>query len=208
MPTTRTRRRRNFQPTVSATQWALLTDQPLDEIEPGLDQDFERWCFNWLDDSEPPWRAKTGRQLWVENCDAVLEEWIPAHPGSRPSTWWRFAAPAPRQRVGGVGTPKSELLANAPRFWCGVPLDWVSRWEVEYYNGRATDIHGNPISTNHREGEFKEIAINPQNPPTYESQASFLDRYGLLLPGERRRICDADFRPVKITDILDLGPME
>jgi hypothetical protein len=84
----------------------------------------------------------------------------------------------------------------------------VSRWEVEYYNGRATDIHGNPISTNHREGEFKEIAINPQNPPTYESQASFLDRYGLLLPGERRRIRDADFRPVKISDILDLGPME
>src|ERR1041385_2983447 len=84
MPTTRTRRRRSFRPAVSATQGALPTDQPVIE-ESGISQDFERWCFNWDNDGDPPWREKSGRQLWAEHREAVLTEWIAENPGTRPS---------------------------------------------------------------------------------------------------------------------------
>ncbi len=37
--------------------------------------------------------------LWEANRDAVLAEWIAAHPGTRPSLWWRHDAPEPRDET-------------------------------------------------------------------------------------------------------------
>jgi hypothetical protein len=42
------------------------------------------------------------------------------------------------------------------------------------------------------------VAIDPDNPPIYESQASYLERHGLFLPGERRRLKPADFEPERV----------
>ena len=35
--------------------------------------------------------------------------------------------------------------------------------------------------------------IDPASPPIFESETSYLDRHGLLLPTEKRRLSDADF---------------
>jgi hypothetical protein len=44
-------------------------------------------------------------------------------------------------------------------------------------------------------------AYDPANPPLYESQASYLLRHDLLLPGERRRLTEGDLDPEAI--VLD-----
>ena len=52
---------------------------------------------------------------------------------------------------------------------------WMSAREVVYYG--------------------KGQAINPEDPPVYESEASYLERRGLLLPGDQARLSRADFEP-------------
>jgi hypothetical protein len=42
------------------------------------------------------------------------------------------------------------------------------------------------------------VVLSESDPPTYESDASYLRRLGLLLPGELRRISRDDFNPVVI----------
>ncbi len=39
------------------------------------------------------------------------------------------------------------------------------------------------------------IEIETEDPPIFESQATYLDRLGLLLPGERKRLTAEDFEP-------------
>jgi hypothetical protein len=42
------------------------------------------------------------------------------------------------------------------------------------------------------------IEIDPDDPPRYESESKYLLRLGLLLPGERERLCPRDFWPERI----------
>ena len=46
--------------------------------------------------------------------------------------------------------------------------------------------------------ELKGVPFDPKDPPTFESEAAYLDRLKLLAPGERRRIPAADFEPVRV----------
>jgi hypothetical protein len=39
------------------------------------------------------------------------------------------------------------------------------------------------------------VEIDPENPPIFESQAAYLERHGLFLPGERKRLTRRDFEP-------------
>jgi hypothetical protein len=157
--------------------------------------------------------------LWNEHKGEILPAWIKKHPGTRPSWWWLFSAPRitpktaaflgrasyigsspdefcePRRRLGGIGTPKHEVLNYAPSFDCGIPNDWVDLWQAEYYNGRRLDIHGNRIGTEYHEGDFKGAPIDPHDPPQYESQASYLKRHGLFEAGEEKRLRPRDFKP-------------
>ena len=59
-------------------------------------------------------------------------------------------------------------------------MDIIEQWQVMYYSGLAVDIHGAPIGDLYP-GDFKGVAIDPNDPPTFESQAAFLKRHGLLL---------------------------
>ena len=219
MPTNRVRRRRVFEPTITPTQWALLCDEPIPQDGP-MDGAIDRWCF---DADEPAkanaWGRRSAAELWAEHGVTVIEQWVAEYPGTRPSTWWRCEAPRatpgdyqaaisfrpdvaqPRRRLGGIGTPKFEVLAHVPLFWCGVPLDWVSRWEVEYYGDRRAEI-GLPPSNR----PFLGLAIDRDDPPMFESEAAYLDRHGLLRPGERRRLKPVDFEPKSILAILELEP--
>jgi hypothetical protein len=40
--------------------------------------------------------------------------------------------------------------------------------------------------------------VDPNNPPSFESQAAYLDRHGLLSDAEHRRLTPADFEPVTV----------
>ncbi len=154
----------------------------------------------------------TIRAAWGELREDILVGWVEKHPGTRPSAWWRYDAPRqpagrfpgwrydgklpePRERCGGVGTPAHEVLADAPRCSFGIPDSWVKQWAVDYYNGRALDGHGERIGTEYKEGHFAGVAIDPDNPPAFESQAAYLERHGLLLPGEKERLRKSDWEP-------------
>jgi hypothetical protein len=135
------------------------------------------------------------RGRWQEHGDDLLAEWIADHPGTRPWAWWRFDAPEPRHRLGGVGTPSFEVLAHAPEYDHGLPTQWVTVWDVEYYTGRAVDVHGKAIGQEFRGRRFAGQAIDPDDPPRYESEAAYLDRHGLLSAEERAELSADAFEP-------------
>ncbi len=152
---------------------------------------------------------------WNVAHDEILTEWIATDPGTRPSAWWKYAAPRqplgtfeggyydgklpePRRRLGGTGTPSHEVLAQGPWYKFGLPVCWVSKREEDFYNGRARHVDGHRIGTEYREGHFAGVAIDPDDPPRYESEATYLQRLDLLLPGELDRLTAADFEPETI----------
>ncbi|WP_146688505.1 hypothetical protein [Bradyrhizobium canariense] len=56
-------------------------------------------------------------------------------------------------------------------------------------------MYGSPIDDRYASNEFKGVAIDPNDSPTFESQAAFLKRHGLFLAGEERRLKSADWEP-------------
>lgn len=42
---------------------------------------------------------------------------------------------------------------------------------------------------------WEDAPHDPAKPALFESQAAYLDRHGLFLPGERKRLKAADFEP-------------
>jgi hypothetical protein len=78
-----------------------------------------------------------------------------------------------------------------PTFAYGLPAIWITPRDVRYFSGTAVDIHGAPIGGCLR--AFKGVAIDPDDPPTFESVPTFLKRHKLFLPGEERRLRKADW---------------
>jgi hypothetical protein len=154
--------------------------------------------------------------LWATHSDRIVAEHVAEYPGSRPARWWQQSAPRiplgtspgcyydgklpePRKRLGGTGTPASEVLAYVPTFSYGLPAIWITPWQVKYYGGTAVDIRGNPIGSL-VPTDFKGVAIDMSNPPRFESQATYLKRHGLFLAGEERRLRKADWDPETVTN--------
>jgi hypothetical protein len=133
--------------------------------------------------------------LWVAHADRIVAEHVNSYPGTRSHRWWQYDAPEPRRRLGGIGTPASDVLAYLPIFRYGLPWIWIEHWQVMYYSGLAVDIHGAPIGERYPTDSFKGVAIDPNDPPRFESQAAYLKRHGLFLAGEQRR---SDFEPETI----------
>jgi hypothetical protein len=137
-------------------------------------------------------------ETWGKVREEVMAAWVKEHPGTRPYGWWKYDAPLEqvkrwegqecpqRERLGGTGTPRHEVLGWGPHFEKGIPTGWVTKFDEEYYNGRRKDIHGNPIGTQYQEGHFKGVAIDPDDPPVFESEAAYLQRLGLLTEWEKR----------------------
>src|SRR5260370_4949272 len=88
--------------------------------------------------------------------------------------------------IGDVAPPTAPALEQ---FLSGLPTAWRER---EVRPTRAP--HWTTDENKDWPGESGQ-PIDPANPPLFESQATFLDRHGLLLPGERKRLTDADFAP-------------
>jgi hypothetical protein len=147
--------------------------------------------------------------LWTMHCERIVAEHVTIHPGTRPVRWWQYSAPRipvgtypgvwydgelpePRRRLGGTGTPAHDVLAYKPIYSCGLPAVWITPYQVRYYSGIAVDIHGTPIGDLYPRN-FKGVANDPNDPPTFESQAAYLKRHGLFLAGEERRLKKADW---------------
>ena len=205
MPTKRTRVTRNLIPEISDEELCFLSDAML-----GIRPEKMGLKMYVLKGDQ-----KARKALWDTHKDEILAEWIRQRPGSRPSMWWEFSAPRiaqesmnalgrgktvvqlhpenfcePRLRLGGIGTPDFQELNYWPIFVCAIPAGWVSAWQTSYYNGKARDIHGNPIGTEYVEGNFLGVPPDPRDPPVYESQAAYLrvartiDARGKAAPAE------------------------
>ncbi len=188
MPTNRKRTPRS-RVVLEDPQWMidyLLTGH----IENGS---FERFGFRFCCDTNVFGRP-TPREVWHRHRDDLLQKWIADHPGTRPCAWWKFESLEPRRRLGGIGTPQHECLAVKGSFTLGIPDYWVTPWQESYYNGKALDIHGRNIGE-YSDGAFPYKAIDPGDPPTFESQAAYLKRHGFLTNHEEKRLSDADFMP-------------
>ena len=138
-------------------------------------------------------KGKTN-EIWDRHKDYVLGNWISKYPGRRPWIWWIFDAPRwgrsfkgwwydgtlpePRRRLGGIGTPAFECLAFSPSFNFGVPDHFVTPTLVEMLSD-----------------DFSGVAIDLDDPPVYESQATYLKRHGLLTEDEEKRLTAKDFEP-------------
>ena len=73
---------------------------------------------------------------------------------------------------------------------------------VAYYTGTATDVDGqviNPKAADDPE-PFRGVAIDPADPPVFESQAAYLKRHGLFLRGEERRLPVDAFEPEVVVE--------
>lgn len=204
MATKRTRRARHLRLGLSEYQVASLlgTDLP----EPTDADDWWRICEEGRDDlHQAPTFPTSAHALWRANRDALMELFLADHPGQRPSAWWKFDAPRQpmgsfpgwhidgklpelRQRVGGIGSLRYDFLNEYPVFESGIPYRWLTAKDFETW------------PTLHDDGA---VPYDLADPPLYEAEASYLERRGLLLPGERQRLTKADFEPEPV--IVDVG---
>jgi hypothetical protein len=87
-----------------------------------------------------------------------------------------------------------------------------------HYNGRARYINGKPIGTEYKpRGASRVYRSIPTIPRATKSQAAYLERHGLFLPGERRRLRKAAFEPEAVlpeegddeerAELMDLQPL-
>lgn len=140
------------------------------------------------------------KAVWQAVENEIVTDFIKQNPCCRPWAWWEFSSPRwkrkfdayfdgklpePRKRLGGVGDANFEFLNYVPRFKFGLPTGFVSKFDVQYYNGVRKDIHGEIISTRWKPGDFSGKAIDPDDPPLYESEAAYLQRHGLLTKIEK-----------------------
>lgn len=121
------------------------------------------------------------RPLWEESRDELVRQFIKANPGRRPFAWWKFDSPGPRLRVGGRG---DLIPARAKNLRFGLPLRF-DFWDARFANAAKIAV---PSAVQ------KEL-YDEKDPPRYESQATYLKRLKLLLPGEGKRIPKSAFEP-------------
>src|ERR1019366_7684585 len=143
-------------------QWDFLCGRPLPKLS------FEAFAIE-IDFNN------NNRELWESHRDVILVEHVKENPGTRPSLWWTYTAP--RLPIGAfpgchydgqLPEPRKRLGGTGTpthEVWCTKPV----------FSYGISDVW---------------LGIDPEDPPTFESQASYLKRYGLLLAGEEKR---ADF---------------
>jgi hypothetical protein len=159
---------------ISDLEWSYLLDRAPVDADPAT-----IWSLDFDDPAFTP-SGRSTPELWTLFGAAAVAAWVHDRPGTRPSCWWRFEAHEPRWRVGGTGDPATEHLSYVPRYCLGLPVDWMDRWAVDFYH--------------------KGTAYDPHDPPQFEAQATYLQRLGLLLPGERRRLRPENFEPEVLAD--------
>jgi hypothetical protein len=182
---------------VSEAQMAFLLD-----LDPPADAN----KFEVCDLQFPTIVHQRCRPLWLKHRTEILSQYIAAWPGMRPSWWFHFDpdcpriesadierygwedcywlehTPALRRRLGGIGSPDFECMGYVPHFWKAIPAHWLRPYDLDIAdNGFLPD---------------------PLHPPEFEPEIEYLDRWGALLPGERKlasKSNPAAFLPVIVT---------
>jgi hypothetical protein len=124
------------------------------------------------------------RPLWAKHRKNLIKQWVNEYPGTRPHAFWLFEAPAEmRLRLGGKGdTIPDHVPDEVEEYWRGLPTYWIAENRLMMWP------------------ELEEFAIDPDDPPKFESEACYLKRLGLLLPGEGERLHKEDFKPELILE--------
>ena len=71
-----------------------------------------------------------------------------------------------------LGLLISSSLNYVPCFAFGLPVSWISPWDVSYYTGVAVDVNGKLINPN-PSYTFKGVAIDANDPPLYRVRSIF-----------------------------------
>jgi hypothetical protein len=156
-------RRDKTRQQMSDAQWNYLTDKP-------MPQNFETFALK-ID-----FHGNT-EQLWQENRDVILAEHAKENPGTRPAMFWLYDAP--RLPVGTLRGCHYDSQLSQPRKRTGGT--GTAAYEVTSV-GPSFD-YGIPNVW---------VGIDEDDPPTFESEAAYLKRHGLLFAGEEKR---SDFGP-------------
>jgi hypothetical protein len=161
--------RRNHQTKyrLNATEIAYLSDDQAVSDE----HNFTLWCYrHGLESFDGDLKPD---QLWKKYRDDFLAAFIEKYPCRRPLAWWQWDGPRkdtgsgwfyeplpiPRERVGGKGQAAWDAgLDIVPDFTYGLPDTYM--WQ-----------------------DYDE-----NDPPIFESQASYLLKHGLLSPAEKRHL--------------------
>jgi hypothetical protein len=181
MPTNRTRRKRDQLPDVEDWQIGVLLDWDLTEFEVSP---AELWFFT----SGVEERMS---QIWTAFSHDLVEEFTNTRPGRRPRIWWAQTAPkmatSELERHGWMHTffaaalpsPRRQLGGSGAVLWHRYP-SYVPVYE-----------RGLPALWDR---------IDAVDPPAFESEAEYLRRHKLFLPGEERRLVASDFEPEHILE--------
>src|SRR5690349_24281856 len=94
MPTKRIHRSRINAPELSDTAVAYFFDE--------INLDAEEWKHDWEPyilhyNLQNERIGASAEDLWRRYGAELTEEYAVAHPGTRPSSWWRWSAPEPRR---------------------------------------------------------------------------------------------------------------
>lgn len=149
MPRVRRRTKRRSVPLPDYQMQTLLKGVPLRRTDQGM-------AFYTDRDAQ--------RRTWEEHREALLMQWIEAHPGTRPEAWWRFDASEPRRRVAGPeGIERDRLMAEFEERWPGMST----------------------VRCGHQGLPGVQL---PED--AYESEAAYLRRHGLITSEEAARCRD------------------
>jgi len=138
------------------TPW---TPHHIDTLMGGLENTMgfgDPWNLNTSDERREEILAAM-RAAWMELRGALLPAWRRLFPGTRPAAWWLFESKEPRRVTAGPGL----FVMRDPE-----ALPWAKRLSF-----------GAPCVFS---------AEDETDPSDYESQATYLDRLGLLTAAERR----------------------
>jgi len=171
MPTTRRYRTRPRNKGIDPAHWAILTDALLPaDANPFIALDAESYDVM--------------RLLWEDHRAGILADWIQTKPGTRPAMWWRYDAPRldPEKLGRWSRTVVAPRLIETRRLLLGngQPLHEVLNYAPAHHYGIPTWFG------------------NPNEPPVFETQRTYLKRHSLLLPAERRSIPEPFPHPLRI----------
>lgn len=164
----------------TAVFMARINDAPLPEGADELDEYDYHYCA-----SQGHHQHKQFVALWMAQREEVLAGWIHSSPGTRPSTWWVLDAPRLTEIPPGYGA-------------------WVLRHAIHLrarVGGQGRPYNKVNTGSNAPFGipsHWSPEGFDRNDPPTFESQASYLRRLGLLARGEALRLRPNDFKPVPL----------
>ena len=157
---------------VSDAVWAWLNDEPK-----------QAWIDGYFEVLDLEQHEEKLRSVWESVETELLDRWIADKPGTRPAIWWRVVAP--RQPVGTFPGRYYDGTLPEPRKLLtgkGCPA-----WEKLAY-GPSYD-HGLPTLW---------YDVHPDDSPTFEAEATYLERYGFLTAAEKKVLQQADYAPVTV----------